>query len=179
MKRLIDCKKTNASALILLTALMVGMFAGCRKDEPEAGSENRKGSPYKFRIELSAANPDVFDIGYGIGNYYRYFDEQLGLSRTVWFSDAEDGIYKSPFVREYEIPFNFTGFFIYGHLFAIVPEEVLRAGLISGKLFVNNKLLTEFSYHFGWSVGIVYDASKKKFVITDSRKEVKELDKLD
>jgi hypothetical protein len=166
------------SLLKMLALFCAITLFGCNDDEGNDEIDNRSGEPYKFRIEISAEKPDLFYIGWGMGSY-NYIDN--GLPRTVWFTPDDLEKIPSPCIKDFEVPRNFTKIGVYASLVSIdiMSFEDTMAGIIIGKLYVNDKLLSEFSYKFGWSVGIAYNNNTEKFVVTNSLKETVELDKLD
>jgi len=181
MKRTFYFYKIIAGGTVLFILFMLCTLTGCSKsDEPNGGNDNRSGPPYKFRVEVSAEKSDEFKILLNMGNY-KYIDE-TGLPRTEWLFDVE-GLPKvtSPSTLEYEIPRNFNNFGMALNLSAIeiTPYEYEIQQIISGKLFVNNKLLVEFSNKFWWITTIAYDAKRKKYEVKTSDGKSFETNKID
>ncbi|MDR1370505.1 MAG: hypothetical protein LBJ72_10360 [Dysgonamonadaceae bacterium] len=159
------------------TVFTVAVLTGCGRDEDPVNEES--GDPYKFRIEISCEHPELYNVGISLGSY-NYVEN--GLPRTGWLSDPDNFVEElpSPLVKEYEIPGNFTKFFIDAGVFAkgiVLHEKLLNEG-ISGKLTVNNRIIASSSAKFGWVCNIVYNAAKKKYVIKYSDGNDVELDKL-
>jgi hypothetical protein len=166
--------KIDAGGILLLAVFLLGALTGCGKDN-EPGGENRKGEPYKFRIEVSAEKPDVFDVLTATG-HYNYIDEN-GLPRTIWYTPDDVERVPSPDITEIEVPSNFYAFMFTSSLISIdlsMPFEEELQGIISGKIFVNNKLLAEFSNKFWWITTIAYDNKTKQYTVkTSDGKEFK------
>jgi len=175
VKRLSYFDKVIAGGIIMLIALSLCVLTSCGKDDEPGGKDDRSGQPYKFRAEISAEKPDEFDVLSATGNY-NYVDEN-GLPRTVWYTPDDVERVPSPYVIEFEVPRNFNKFMLTSALFGIVPfmpYEVEMAGIISGKLFVNNKLLVDFSNNFWWITSIGYDNKTKEYTVkTSDGKEFK------
>jgi hypothetical protein len=173
--------KLVAGGIMLMTAFsLCATFTGCGgDDEPDDGGDNRSGTPYKFRVEISAEKPDEFTIMLNTA-YYNYVDEN-GLPRTFWlFEDSEK--FPSTFIKEFEIPRNFTKYMLTANLRSIdvlMPYEVEMDGIIFGKLYINNKLLTEFTNKFWWITTISYNEKSKKYVVNTSDGNEFETSKID
>ena len=131
---------------------------------------------------MTIINTEKYKIAFGLGSY-NYVDE-TGLPRTQWLTDPEvwpDEIaVKSPLIGEFEIPRNFNKFNLNGGVFNIEydPTDEKKNEIITGKLYVNNKLIITSSDKFILTMSIQYDASKKKYIIK-SGAEMIELNKLD
>jgi hypothetical protein len=173
----------NIGLLLSVLFILGTLIGSCgRDDNPAGGDDDRTGEPYKVRIEVSAAHPDLFNLAIVLGSY-NYVEN--GLPRTGWLTDpdvfVEETAVPSPLIEEYEIPRNFTKFFIDGAVFSIdiQPSEMRMNEDVTGKLFVNNKLIASSTAKFSWTFAMVYDAAKKKYVITYSNGKDIELDKLD
>ena len=158
-----------------LALLFAAILFSCGEDNGLDENDNRSGEPYKLKVEIIAEKPDLFTVGWGMGKYN--FVDENGLPRTVWFTPDDLEEIPSPCIKEFEIPRYFTKMSVYSALISIDPTiSDSFEGIIRGKLYVNNKMLTEFSCKFGWSVGIEF--KNKKFTITNSN-EIFVLDKID
>jgi hypothetical protein len=163
---------------LLITFMTLIMLSGCKGDDPGGSMDGRSGPPYKFKVELTAEEPDVFSIIFGICNY-NYVDES-GLPRTVWISSEDPEIFPAPYTKEFEVQRNFTKLLVSGALHnSDVHNDDLMASVIIGSIYVNNRHIHTFSYKFGWAAIIVYDSMKRKYIVTDGHGNVLELDKLD
>jgi len=152
-------------------------LSSCSKDDDPANDNDRNGQPYKFRIEAIEQYPDSCGVGIVLG-FYRYNDE-TGLPRTEWLvpDDQDPVYYVSPHTWEYEVPRNFTGFYInVGNGFTseqIKNFDIWMSGVeyrseTTLKVYVNDKLIfsqTKWALAFGWNIG--YNSTTKKYVYKD------------
>ena len=154
------------------------LFYGCSDDKGLDETDNRSGEPYKFRVELSTDEPELFSIGWGTGNY-KYIDKDFPVPITVWFTPDDLEEIPSPCIKEFEIPGNFIQFSLLSALVSIDPTiSDSFEGIIKGKLYINNNMITEFSHKFSWGVGITYNSNSKKYTVSASNENF-ELNKLE
>jgi len=181
MNRISYFYKIIAGGTVLFILFMLCTLTGCSKsDEPNGGNDNRSGPPYKFRVEVSAEKSDEYKILLNVGNY-NYVDENK-WPRTEWLFDLDNQqTVSSPWIQEYEIPRNFNKFGMLLNLSAIeiTPFEEELQQIISGKLFVNNKLLAEWSNKFAWHFSITYLTQSKEYKVSTSDGKSFETNKID
>ena len=158
-----------------LLKILTGLFAITLLSCVERGNslepfDSRTGKPFIFRFEISAERPDLFNVNWGGGNY---FD---GLGRITSFVNPET--VSSPCIKEIEIPRNFL------NMIAIVtispidyPESI--EGILTGKVYVNDKLLYTYSAKDIWEVSVAYNYSKKNYTLTNSLDEKIVFEKID
>ena len=173
-------EKKISGLLFISMIIMIALLNSCGGNEPGGGTDDKKGPPYKFRIEISAEKPDEFKIGYGVGSY-NYLDDNK-VPRTIWFTPDVLEKVSSPCIKEIEVPSNFTKFMLTVNLHSIdilMPLEKEMAEKITGKIFINNKLLVEFSNKYWWIITIGYDEKSKKYEVKTSDGKVFEKTKLD
>jgi len=166
-------------AIIVLLFASLLLLVGCStSDEPNGG--DRSGEPYKFRVEISAEKSDEFDIQMNMGNYN--FVDENGLPRTIWLFEDNINTLPSPCIQEYMIPSNFNkvGFLCNLHSLDVTrPVEETFSEILFGKLFVNNKLLAEWSNKFSWHFSITYNEKDKKYTVSTSDGKSFETNRID
>jgi hypothetical protein len=170
----------SLAAVMVLVCMLA--FSSCSKDD-DPNEDNRKGEPYKFRVELSIVNVDKYHLAFALGSY-NYTDES-GFPRTEWLTDPDIFDIRaiavpSPLIGEYDIPRKFNKFFLDGGVFTVEydPTDGMNE-IITGNLFINNKLIASSAFKFDWNVQIIYNSSKKNYSVKCSGIEMFELDKLD
>jgi len=159
--------------IFVLIAMVLFALASCSKDDDTANNNNRDGQPYKFRVEVSTQYPDSCLVNIALGSYN--FTEKSGLPRTIWLtdpdSDLRDVSVVSPLIQEYEIPSNFTKFYLnvgnYNRIWDAVWNDTNSKTNCTLKVYVDNKLVYSDTklFNIGW--GVAYDATKKKYVYKD------------
>ena len=155
----------------LFVLVLAYIFAGCSKNDGIDMIDNRKGDPYKFRLETTLhANFDKYQLYFSFGNYN--YNNENGFPVTGWIVDPDEKrkditYYPSPMIQEFEIPRNFNKC-----LFSCVVSPVGydptdgKNETITGKLYINNKLIISSSTKFNWTSQIQYDSIKKIYILT-------------
>jgi hypothetical protein len=96
--------------------------------------------------------------------------DENGLPRTEWYLPESANLVLSPYVIDVEVQHNFHNFMVTSRAMSIelMPNEEELKGRIKGKIFVNNKLLTEFSNIYWWITTISYDNKSKIYIVKTS-----------
>jgi len=172
-------EKKISGLLFISMIIMIALLNSCGGNEPGGGTDDRKGPPYKFRVEVSAEKPEILSVLSATGNF-NYVDEN-GLPRTVWYAPQDIKKMPSPYILEFDVPRNFYKFMYTSNLIGVelMSLEEEMKGIIVGKLYVNNKLLTSFSNKYWWITTIGYDEKSKKYEVKTSDGKVFETNKID
>jgi len=164
----------------LLILVFAYFFSACSKDDGIDGIDDRKGEPYKFKLEISLQdNFDKYKLYFSFGNYN--YNNDNGFPVTGWIVDPDEKrkditYYPSPMTHEFEIPRNFNKC-----LFSCVVSPVGydptdgENETVTGKLYINNKLIISSSTKFDWNSQIKYDSVKKTYIVTAKGGETLEL----
>jgi hypothetical protein len=177
------------TAIVFVAALvLLSMFAlsSCGKDDdPTNEEDNRKGEPYKFRVEVSCVNTDRNKIACSLGSI-NYVDNN-GLPRTEWLSDPDhapdDIAVESPYIKEFECTRAFNKLFMdiatFSKAYYYDDPEQNRKEPVTGKLYINNKLIITSNSIWTWQIAMQYDSKTKKYRLKASGSEEMILDSLD
>ena len=167
---------------IFLLAILAGVFSitlfSCDKDNDLSEENNNLiGESYKFRFEISTDEPNDLYVKWGGGHYF--YDDKNGTTQSVLFYSPETVL--SPLVKEIEVPRNFSYFIALATSSSLEPNipSGNSGSVLSGKLYVNNKLLLTYTSELVWNVSIQYSNHTKKYMIVNYLDEVIELDKID
>jgi len=151
-------------AFIVIAGVTAGLF-WLNKASQFMPNSNRQ--PYKFRVEISAEKPDKFNLG-RVGGDYEYVDE-FGINQLVDYQLDDSTVHQSSCIREFDIPLSISSFLCFTNIPSFEALDKDKGeGFINGKLYVDDKLLTEFRSHHFWIVRIVYDEQSKKYKVITS-----------
>jgi len=193
-----------AASLFILMAASVFFLSGCSKGDDPTKAENYRddypalGKPYKFRVEFTADQPDIYVFRFEDWSfrYTYYIDNIVALDKETMTlltfrsgGIVEDGTIEeinhldwrpfsverpSPLILEAEVPHNFLSF---GSTSLVkdtgdAPNEQSVKDPITVKLFINNKLIITRTGKLGAGVSITWSIARQKYLYDDGYKEV-------
>jgi len=120
-----------------------------------------------FKMEISTEKPDEYSLGWLVGSYD--YTDCTGTKISVSFQPADLTNRQPTCVREIEVPRNFNRFLCSINVpsFDELDKEK-QEGIIYGKVYVDEKLIVDFTSHKFWIITITYNDETKQYDVLTS-----------